>query len=98
MSGFMAVNVGVRIPGVQSKLRTLAQLPEQLQVLTAKTGEQDGMASLIRRAVHLFDLIMGKVVGSNGFLYTFMITISLFPPYCTIIVFEWAVTVCDDSP
>ena len=68
MSGFMAVNVGLRIPGVQSKLKTLAQLPEQLQILSAKTSEQDGMASLIRRALHLFDLIMGKVVGSNGFL------------------------------
>ena len=68
MSGFMAVNVGIRIPGVQSKLRTLADLPEQLQILSARGSAQDGMASLIRRAVHLFDLIMGKVVGSNGFL------------------------------
>ena len=66
MSGFMAVNVGIRIPGVQSKLKALAQLPEQLQILSAKATDQDGMASLIRRAVHLFDLIMGKVVGSNG--------------------------------
>ena len=66
MSGFMAVNVGIRIPGVQSKLKALAQLPEQLQILSARATDQDGMASLIRRAVHLFDLIMGKVVGSNG--------------------------------
>ena len=42
--------------------------------------EQDGMASLIRRAVHLFDLIMGKVVGSNGFLSAFMRTmVSVLP-------------------
>ena len=66
MSGFMAVNVGIRIPGVQSKLKALAQLPEQLQILSARATDQDGMASLINRAVHLFDLIMGKVVGSNG--------------------------------
>ena len=80
MSGFMAVNVGIRIPGVQSKLRTLADLPEQLQILSARASEQDGMASLIRRAVHLFDLIMGKVVGSNGFLSAFMRTmVSVLP-------------------
>ena len=66
MSGFMAVNVGLRIPGVQGRLKALADLPEQLQILSAKSSDQDGMASLIRRAVHLFDLISGKVVGSNG--------------------------------
>ena len=58
--------LSIRIPGVQSKLKALAQLPEQLQILSARATDQDGMASLIRRAVHLFDLIMGKVVGSNG--------------------------------
>jgi len=43
--------------------------------------EQDGMASLIRRAVHLFDLIMGKVVGSNGFLLAFMRTSTMVQCY-----------------
>ena len=66
MSGFMAVNVGIRIPGVQSKLKALAQLPEQLQILSARATDQDGMASLINKAVHVFDLIMGRVIGSNG--------------------------------
>ena len=80
MSGFMAVNVGIRIPGVQSKLKALAQLPEQLQILSARATEQDGVASLIRRAVHLFDLIMGKVVGSNGFLAALLRkTVSVLP-------------------
>ena len=63
---FIRLLLGIRIPGVQSKLKALAQLPEQLQILSARATDQDGMASLIRRAVHLFDLIMGKVVGSNG--------------------------------
>jgi hypothetical protein len=66
MSGFVAVNVGLKITGVQRKLKALAELPELLQILSAKSSNQDGMASLIRRAVHLFDLITGKVVGSNG--------------------------------
>ena len=77
MSGFVAVNVGLKIPGVQSKLKALADLPEQLQILSAKSGNQDGMASLIRRAVHLFDLITGKVVGSNGSLAFVTVTVCL---------------------
>ena len=67
-SGFVAVNVSLKIPRVQGKLKALADLPEQLQILSAKSDGHDGMASLIRRAVRLFDLIMGKVVGSNGYL------------------------------
>ena len=39
---------------------------EQLQVMSAKSDGQDGMMSLIRRSVYHFDLVMGKVVGSNG--------------------------------
>ena len=66
LMSFIRLLLGIRIPGVQSKLKALAQLPEQLQILSARATDQDGMASLIRRAVHLFDLIMGKVVGSNG--------------------------------
>ena len=46
-------------------MKALAQLPEQFQILSARATEQDGIASLIRRAMHLFDLIMGKVVGSS---------------------------------
>ena len=38
MSGFMAVNVGLKIPGVQGNLKALAALPDQLQVLSAKSG------------------------------------------------------------
>ena len=30
MFGFMAVNVGLRIPGIQAQLKSLAQLPDQL--------------------------------------------------------------------
>ena len=67
MSGFMAVNVGMKIPGIQTKLKALADLPEQVQILSAKSSGQDGMLSLVRRAVHLFNMIMGKVVGSNGY-------------------------------
>ena len=67
MSGFMAVNVGLRIPGIQTQLKALAQLPDQLALLSSKEGEADGMMGLVRRASHLFNLVMGKVVGSNGY-------------------------------
>ena len=67
MSGFMAVNVGLRIPGIQTKLKSLAQLPDQLALLSSKEGEADGMMGLVRRTSHLFNLVMGKVVGSNGY-------------------------------
>ena len=39
MSGFMAVNVGLRIPGIQTQLKSLAQLPDQLALLSSKEGE-----------------------------------------------------------
>ena len=67
MSGFMAVNVGLRIPGIQTQLKSLAQLPDQLALLSSQEGEADGMMGLVRRASHLFNLVMGKVVGSNGY-------------------------------
>ena len=67
MSGFMAVNVGLRIPGIQTQLKSLAKLPDQLALLSSKEGEADGMMGLVRRASHLFNLVMGKVVGSNGY-------------------------------
>ena len=67
MSGFMAVNVGLRIPGIQTQLKALATLPDQLALLSGKEGEADGMMGLVRRASHLFNLVMGKVVGSNGY-------------------------------
>ena len=67
MSGFMAVNVGLRIPGIQTQLKALATLPDQLALLSSKEGEADGMMGLVRRASHLFNLVMGKVVGSNGY-------------------------------
>ena len=67
MSGFMAVNVGLRIPGIQTQLKSLAQLPDQLVMLSSREGEADGMMGLVRRASHLFNLVMGKVVGTNGY-------------------------------
>ena len=41
MSGFMAVNVGLRIPGIQTQLKSLAQLPDQLALLSSKEGEAE---------------------------------------------------------
>lgn len=61
------VNVGLRIPGIQTQLKALAKLPDQLALLSSKEGEGDGMMGLIRRASHLFNLVTGKVVGSNGY-------------------------------
>ena len=56
-----------RIPGIQTQLKPLAKLPDQLALLWSKEGEGDGMMGLVRRASHLFNLVMGKVVGSNGY-------------------------------
>ena len=67
MSGFLAVNVGMKIPGVVGQLRELAELPEHLTVLSAQEGENDGVQALIRRVSHLFNLIMGQVVGTDGY-------------------------------
>ena len=67
MSSFLAVNVGMKIPGVVGQLRELAELPEHLTVLSAQEGENDGVQALIRRVSHLFNLIMGQVVGTDGY-------------------------------
>ena len=60
MSSFMAVNVGMKIPGIQTKFKAFVDLPEQLHILSSKSSVQDGALSLVRRAVHLLDMIMGK--------------------------------------
>ena len=67
MAGFTAINIGMRIPGMHIKLKQLAELPVQLMMASAASGENDGAMGLVRSASHLFNLIMGKVVGSNGY-------------------------------
>ena len=93
MSGFMAVNVGLRIPGIQTQLKSLAQLPDQLVMLSSKEGEVDGMMGLVRRASHLFNLVMGKVVGTNDYriacrhkftAYTFFLELHLYFAHLTL--------------
>ena len=67
MAGFTAINIGMRIPGMLGKLKQLAELPLRLVMASAESGEHDGVMGLVRSASHLFNLIMGKVVGSNGY-------------------------------
>ena len=67
MAGFTAINIGMRIPGMVGKLKQLAELPHRLVMASAVSGEDDGVMGLVRSASHLFNLIMGKVVGSNGY-------------------------------
>ena len=67
MAGFTAINIGMRIPGMHGKLKQLAELPLQFMMASAVAGENDGVMGLVRNASHLFNLIMGKVVGSNGY-------------------------------
>ena len=67
MAGFTAVNIGMRIPGMQSKLKQLAELPLRVMMASAQSGEHDGFMGFVRSASHLFNLIMGQVVGSNGY-------------------------------
>lgn len=67
MAGFTAVNIGMRIPGMQSKLKQLAELPLEVMMAPAQSGEHDGVMGVVRSASHLLNLIMGKVVGSNGY-------------------------------
>jgi hypothetical protein len=43
MAGFTAVNIGMRIPGMQSKLKQLAELP--LQVMMAAGTQADESSS-----------------------------------------------------
>ena len=66
MAGFTAINIGMRIPGMQGKLKQLAELPLRLVMASAESGEHDGVMGLVRSASHLPNLIMGKAVGSNG--------------------------------
>ena len=65
MAGFTAINIGMRMPGMLGKLKQLAELP--LRLVMASAGEHDGVMGLVRSASHLFNLSMGKVVGSNGY-------------------------------
>merc|ERR1712020_691774 len=67
MAGFTAINIGMRIPGMLGKLKQLAELPLRLVMASAESGEHGGVMGLVRSAPHLFNLIMGKVVGSNGY-------------------------------
>ena len=67
MAGFTAVNIGMRIPGMLGKLKELAELPLRLVMASAESSEHSGVMGLVRSASHLFNLIMGKVVGSNGY-------------------------------
>ena len=67
MAGFTAINIGMLIPGMRGKLKQLAELPLRLVMASAESGEHDGVMGLVRSASHLFNLIMGKVVGSNGY-------------------------------
>ncbi len=85
MAGFAAVNIGMCIPGIQSKLKDLADLPVTLTVASAEAGDDDGVMGLVRSASHLFSLIMGRVVGSNGWHQFSAYTIFCGPPliFCT---------------
>ena len=67
MSGFTAINIGLRIPGLQNQLKELARLPDQLALISAEDGDNDGVHGLINRAAHLFNLITGKVCGSTAY-------------------------------
>ena len=66
MAGFTAVNIGMRIPGIQNKLKELAVFPMSLTLTSVEAGDNDGVMGLVRSASHLFNLIMGKVVGNDG--------------------------------
>ena len=65
MSGFTAVNIGMRIPGMLGKLKQLAELPLRLVMASAESGEHDGVMGLVRSASHLFNLIMGRSCGQQ---------------------------------
>ena len=67
MSGFTAINIGMRVPGIQNKLKDLATMTDHLHVTSAIAGSNDGVLGLAQSATHLFNLVMGKVVGSNGY-------------------------------
>ena len=82
ISGFTAVNVGLRIPGVQRKLRDLAELPTKLIAMAAESAPTDGAMDLVRSARHLFDLIQGKVVGSDGYRISCRHQFSAYTIFC----------------
>ena len=67
MAGFTAINIGMRIPGMLGKLKQLAELPLRLVMASAQSDGTDEVMGLVRSASHLFNLIMGRVVGSNGY-------------------------------
>ena len=67
MAGFTAANIGMHIPGMLGKLKELAELPLRLVMASAESSEHSGVMGLVRSAPHLFNLIMGKVVSSNGY-------------------------------
>ena len=77
-----AVNIGMRIPGIQSKLKDLADLPVKLTVASAEAGDDDGVTGLVRSASHLFSLIMGRVVGSNGYRISCRHRFSAYTIFC----------------
>ena len=67
MAGFTAIDIGTRIPGMLGQLKQLAELPLRLVMASAESSEHDGVMGLVRSVSHVFNLIMGNVVGSNIF-------------------------------
>ncbi len=48
-------------------MKALANLPAKVIVASAGASGKDALMNLVREAGHLFNLIMGKVVGSNAY-------------------------------
>ena len=67
IAGFTAINIGMHIPGMLGKLKQLAELPLRLVMASAQSDGTDEVMGLVRSASHLFNLMMGRVVGSNGY-------------------------------
>lgn len=67
MAGFTAVNIGMHIPGMLGKLKELAELPLRPVMASTESSKHSGVMGLVRSASRLFNLIMGKVAGSNGY-------------------------------
>ena len=66
-AGFAAIDIGMCIPGMFGKLKQLAELPLRLVMASTESGEHDGVMGLVRSAPHLFNMVMGKGVGNNGY-------------------------------
>ena len=49
---------------------------------SAEDGDNDGVMGLVNRATHLFNLIMGKVVGSNGYRISCRHQFSAYTIFC----------------